>query len=99
MENLARYVSYSFSFASYYNNQKNFQAASVSRISNQVMWSIHLKASTSTLKCRVGYVDDEIVVTWSRLSRMEIDDVQDKSKSSSSRAEPADGISGPVVLD
>jgi hypothetical protein len=63
------------------------------------MRSIHLKASTSTLKRRVGYVHDEVVVTRTRLSRMEIDDIQDKSESSSSRAEPADGISGPVVLD
>jgi hypothetical protein len=52
------------------------------------MRSIHLKAST--LKCRVGYVDDEEVVTWSKLSRMEIDDTRDISRSLSSRA---DGIS------
>ena len=44
---------------------------------------------TSTLKRRVGYVDDEVVVTRTKLSRMEIDDsdTQDKSaEGSSSRA-------------
>jgi hypothetical protein len=88
MEHLARYVQVlytSFSFASCYNGI-NFQAASVSRICNQVMRSNLKKLKTSELKRRVGYVNDEVVVTRSRLSRMEIDDKQDKAESSSSRA-------------
>jgi hypothetical protein len=77
MDHLVRYVFSSFPFTSSYYNIKNFQAASVSRISHQVMRSKHLQIST--LKRRVGYVDDEVVVTRSKLSRMEIDDTtQDK---------------------
>ena len=58
------------------------------------MRSTHPKATT--LKRRVGYVDDEEVITRSKLSRMEIDDTRDISRSTNSRT---DGISStqPVV--